>query len=278
MPVAAKKTSSPAPACRHHDLQGRCPLLNGGFFRRTGDRGGQHGAPAPLMAQPPTRLQACAAGSHHDVDFWNVDPRDIGHRRRRRQACWMRAPTPDFLNELLMAGFIATRPASNVVSLPSALAMRRRLTWTGASRSMTCHGRLVADNQLLHVEAGAGLCHAARAGSPTTARRWDVHMSRLVPDGVHGDISGRPGPIAHADFRCQSMGASSFSPSPRRLCPRWAGELKDRRRRPRRRRSGVFIAAPEPARGCQSGGFGDTDKIKVQARRFHKGHIALQKI
>ena len=44
--------------------------------------------------------------------------------------------------------------------------------------------------------------------------------------------------------------------------------------------SGVFIAAPEPARGCQSGGFGDTDKIKgkVALRRFHKGHIALQKI
>lgn len=43
--------------------------------------------------------------------------------------------------------------------------------------------------------------------------------------------------------------------------------------------SGVFVAASEPARGRKGGGFGDTDKIKgkVALRRFHKGHIALQK-
>lgn len=77
------------------------------------------------------------------------------------------------------------------------------------------------------------------------------------------------------------MGASSFSPSPMTTLPAMGRELKDRAHGVHGGAvSGVFIAAPEPARGCQSGGFGDTDKIKgkVALRRFHKGHIALQKI
>ena len=134
-----------------------------------------------------------AAGPHHDVDFGTLIH---GHQGTGNVAVGMqldaRAHGPDFLNELLMAGLIEDEDHKVVGILAQRLGDEAEIDVDRRVQIDDVTGGL-ADNQLFHVEAGAGVVHAASRSGPDDGNGVGAPISEQVGplDGVHGDVKGR---------------------------------------------------------------------------------------
>ena len=257
-------------------------FLNSGFFRfGLGIEAGKHGATRTFDGAGRQYAFRRAAGSHHDIDLGTLIH---GHQGTGDVAVGMQldacAYGPDFLNKLLVAGLIENEDDKVVGILAQRFGDEAEVDMDRRIQIDDVTGGL-ADNQLLHVEAGAGVVHAASRSGPDDGNGVGTPISEQVGslDGIHGDVKGRP--IAHADdfavvehgrFVLFAFSDDDFARNGQGIEGQAHGVHGGAV-------SGVFVAASEPARGRKGGGFGDTDKIKgkVALRRFHKGHIALQK-